>query len=225
MKQVHKWFCAFVAMVVLGSVLVQVHAQGEHKQGALSGVVIVVDPGHGGKDDGARSGDAKEQEINLAISMKLKSALEEQGAQVILTRDGAYDLASDGARNRKREDMAQRAAMINEDRVDLFISVHLNAYPNVAIHGAHTFYRKGDEASKALAQLLQERFNHLTEQEKAVKSGDYYILNETDKPGVLVECGFLSNEAERIKLMQEDYQQRLADAICEGIMEYLAVLA
>ena len=96
---------------------------------ALDGVEIVLDPGHGGKDDGARSNEAKEQEINLKIAQKLKKLLEEGGAHVTMTRDGAYDLASEGASNRKREDMKKRIELINQDKTDLFMSIHLNSYP------------------------------------------------------------------------------------------------
>ncbi len=225
MKQRKRWLLAIACLCI--AVIAMMHVQAEMKQGSgvLDGVSIVIDPGHGGKDDGARNADAKEQEINLAISLKLKAELEQQGARVILTRDGAYDLASDGASNRKREDMKKRVEIINEEPTDVFISIHLNAYPNVSIHGAHTFYRKKDESSKVLANIIQKKLNALTGDEKESKVGDYYILNETNRPGVLVECGFLSNENERTKLMQEEYQQRLADVLCEGVMEYLSVLS
>jgi len=203
----------------------KVQAENKKTNGPLDGVAIVVDPGHGGKDDGARNQDAKEQEINLAISLKLKAELEKQGATVVLTRDGAYDLASEGATNRKREDMKKRAALINQEPTDLFISVHLNAYPNVSIRGAHAFYRKDDEASKAFAQIVQKHLNALTQNEKSSKVGDYYILNETNRTGVLVECGFLSNEADRNLLMQETYQQKLAEELTNSVMEYLEVLS
>ena len=92
-----------------------------------------------GKDDGARSNEAKEQEINLKIAQKLKKLLEEGGAHVTMTRDGAYDLASEGASNRKREDMKKRIELINQDKTDLFISIHLNSYPNTSVKGAQAF--------------------------------------------------------------------------------------
>lgn len=225
MKQKKLWLLAVLCTCILAMWIMQVQAEITQSSGVLDGVSIVIDPGHGGKDDGARSAEAKEQEINLAIALKLKAELEQQGAQVTLTRDGAYDLASEGAVNRKREDMKKRVAMINEEPNDLFISIHLNAYPNVSIHGAHTFYRKGDEASRAFADILQKKLNALSGDEKSSKVGDYYILNETTRPGVLVECGFLSNAGDRAKLMQEEYQQRLATVLCEGVMEYLSILS
>lgn len=190
----------------------------------LSGVTLVLDAGHGGKDQGAQVEDVKEQEINLQITKKLKTKLENAGANVTLTRDGAYDLASEGASNRKKEDMKNRVAIINQEPSDLFISIHLNSYPNTSIQGAHAFYKKGDEASKQFADIIQKRFNVLTKLEKDSKTGDYYILNNTDRPGVLVECGFVSNAKERAKLVSEEYQDQLADVLYNSVLEYLGGL-
>lgn len=215
-----------IAILSLIALVLAIKVQADTKStyAPLQGVVIVVDPGHGGKDDGARAEGVKEQEVNLAISLKLKAALQAQGATVKLTRDGAYDLASEGAANRKREDMKQRVAMINEEPSDLFISVHLNSYPNVAVHGAHAFYQKENPSSKAFAQIVQNHFNALTKEEKESKLGDYYILNYSERPGILVECGFLSNQEDRTKLINEEYQKQLADALCNSVLEYLDVL-
>lgn len=222
MKKAYWWIVAIVLCIAL---MMAMKVEADMKENVpLSGVVIVVDPGHGGKDDGARGEGVKEQDINLAISMKLKSALEAQGAKVILTRDGAYDLASDGAKNRKKEDMRKRVDIINAEPVDLFISVHLNAYANTSIHGAHAFYQKDDMSSMQLAEEIQKEFNLLTGIEKEKKSGDYFILNETNRPGVLVECGFLSNAADREQLCDKGYQTKLADAITRSILSYLHVL-
>lgn len=204
--------------------MMSVYAQTQTEYLPLKGVQIVVDPGHGGKDDGARAEGIKEQEINLAISIKLKTALEKQGATVLLTRDGAYDLASEGATNRKREDMKKRVAIINDQDVDLFISVHLNSYPNTSIHGAHAFYQKNDLASQTLADIIQKQFNAITGDEKSSKTGDYYILNNTKKPGVLIECGFLSNSEDRAKLNDPSYQETLAKGLTNSVLEFLNVL-
>ncbi len=220
-----RWSIIGIICIVLLAALMSIHAWAQPAGLPLDGVSIVVDPGHGGKDEGAQKEKVKEAQINLSISQKLKSELEKLGANVTLTRDGAYDLASEGAQNRKREDMKKRAAMINEDRIDLFISVHLNAYPNVSIHGAQVFYRKKDEASKAFADIIQKRMNTFTQVEKKSKTGDYYILNETTPPGVLVECGFLSNENDRLNLTKDAYQQELAKVLSESVAEYLNVLS
>lgn len=190
----------------------------------LSGVRIVLDPGHGGKDDGARADDAKEQTINLEIAKQTKAMLEEAGAKVTLTRDGAYDLASDGVKNRKRDDMKKRVNLINDKQIDLFISIHLNAYPSPAVRGTQVFFRKGDQAGEKLANMIQNHFREITKAKMVPKAGDYYILNETDKLGVLVECGFLSNPIDRKNLLQKDYQEKVANVLYVSIREYLQIL-
>ncbi len=220
MKKNRRWIIALLCACVLAAVW-KVQAETNRDAQPLSGVTVVVDPGHGGKDDGASSGIVKEQDVNLAIALKLRTELEKAGATVTMTRDGSYDLASEGAMNRKREDMKKRVAMINEEPSDLFISIHLNTYPNVGVHGGQVFYRKDDESSKQLAQIIQTRLNALTQTEKQSKTGDYFILNESERPGVLVECGFLSNAGDREALTQDAYQQQLAILLTESVQEYL----
>ena len=142
-----------------------------------------------------------------------------------MTRDGSYDLASEGAMNRKREDMKKRVAMINEEPSDLFISIHLNAYPNVAIHGGQVFYQKQSDTSKNFADMIQKRMNVLNQTDKHTKPGDYYILNETKPMGVLVECGFLSNAEDEALLLNNDYRDKIAAAIADGALRYLSSAA
>ncbi len=190
----------------------------------LSGITIVLDAGHGGKDNGAMISGVNEQDINLSIIQKLKTLLEGSGASVQLTRDGNYDLADDGVSNRKRDDMKKRVAMINDTTPDIFISVHLNAYPNTSVHGAQVFYQKGNPSSEQLAGILQENLKEATGSKMIEKPGDYYILNESKKPGVLVECGFLSNAEDRAHLQEDAYQQTIAETLFDGILEYFDMM-
>lgn len=224
MKRKRLWIIVLSAVLIF-TAIIQIHALVQAEHLPLDGVVIVVDPGHGGKDEGAQNKGIKEAKINLAISKQLKAELEKQGAKVILTRDGAYDLASEGATNRKREDMKKRADIINQDRVDLFLSIHLNAFPNVAIHGGQVFYKKDSDAAKAFADIIQKRMNELNQTDKKSKTGDYYILNETHPIGILVECGFLSNDRDRTQLSEASYQKEIAKLLSEGVCEYLEVLS
>lgn len=191
---------------------------------SLSGVSIILDPGHGGKDDGARAGNVKEQDINLKIAKKLETLLKNNGASVTLTRTGAYDLASANATNRKREDMKKRMEIINADQTDLFLSIHLNAYPNTSVKGAQAFYEKDNEVSKVFADIVQKNFKQLTGTNMTSKTGDYYILNNANKIGSLVECGFLSNDEDRSKLVTDEYQQAIAECLCNSIVEYFSFL-
>lgn len=218
---------AIVCTIMVGSFLIHYMSdiRAYQRMQNLEGVTIVLDAGHGGKDDGAQSGSIKEQGINLDITRKLKDLLADAGANVILTRDGDYDLADESATSRKRSDMEKRVALINDEQVDLFLSIHLNSYTNTSVSGAQAFYKKRDDASKAFADIVQDHLKALTQTKMTSKSGDYYILNKSSKVGVLVECGFLSNAQDRTKLITDEYQQQLAQTLYDSITEYFAVLA
>ena len=179
---------------------------------------------HGGKDGGAQSGEIMEDEINLTIAFQTKELLEQAGAQVILTRDGDYDLADKGAANRKRQDIRKRMDMMNAEDVDVFISIHLNAYPNPKVQGAQTFYNEKDEASKEFANLIQNKLKVLTKSKMTSKPGDFYLLENAKTMGVLVECGFLSNPNDRALLVKEEYQKALANVLYKSIKEYFDFL-
>lgn len=186
----------------------------------LSHLVIVLDAGHGGKDNGASVDGVWEDELNLQVAMELRGILEMAGATVIMTRESDVDLASDHAVNRKREDLARRVEIVESDEIALFISLHMNKYSDPNVSGAQVFYRVNDDTSKALATGIQERFKEM-DSKKLVKIGNFYLLNESTTPGVLVECGFLSNERERTLLQQKDYQVKLAYTIYQGIVDHI----
>ncbi|MEG0361919.1 MAG: N-acetylmuramoyl-L-alanine amidase [Longicatena sp.] len=190
----------------------------------LDGVNIVLDAGHGIPDMGAHSNQIKEHDINLRITKKLETLLKNAGAHVVLTRKDMYDLASLKAKNRKKEDMKKRIAIINNDEIDLFVSIHLNSFTNPSARGALAFYKQDSEASKAFANILQKHFKILTNTKLTSKSGDYYILNNTSKVGALVECGFLSNESDRSLLITNSYQEKLAKSLYDSIVEYFRFL-
>lgn len=228
MKRKHYILCIAMLATVIASACMLSHIQSinaSRTYHSLSGVSIILDPGHGGKDDGARAGNVKEQEINLKIAKKLETLLKNNGASVTLTRTGAYDLASANATNRKREDMKKRMEIINADQTDLFLSIHLNAYPNTSVKGAQAFYEKDNEVSKVFADIIQKNFKKLTGTNMTSKTGDYYILNNAKKIGSLVECGFLSNDEDRSKLVTDDYQQDIAESLCNSIVEYFSFLS
>lgn len=190
----------------------------------LQGVTIVLDAGHGGKDAGAQSGSIKEDVINLKIAKKTKALLEKSGAHVILTRDGDFDLASADAKNRKKEDMKKRMEIINHDDVDLFISIHLNSYPSPNVKGAQAFYQKDNEVAKTFATIVQKHLKKLTNTNMTSKPGDYYLLNNAQKIGTLVECGFLSNGEDRAVLITDEYQQDIAKTLYDSVREYFTFL-
>lgn len=186
----------------------------------LSGMVIVLDAGHGGKDLGAKEDGVDEAGINLKIVNKLADLLEEAGVNVVLTRKDDQDLSSKGARNHKKEDMKKRVMIINDEKCDLFVSIHLNSYGDSSVQGAQVFYQKDKAESESLAYYVQEALKNTLQSKMEIKKGNYYILNKTRIPGILVECGFISNDVERKRLNSDGYQQQVAEVIFSGILQY-----
>ena len=185
----------------------------------LMGRTIFIDAGHGGKDNGASVDGVMEDNINMKISGYLVELLVDAGAYVLMSRTSDYDLASLYQKNRKREDLNRRVRYINNSEPDIFLSIHLNTYPSDGVRGAQVFYQNNDN-SKNLANIIQNKLNVLTSKERKTKLGDYFILNKTRVTGVLIECGFLSNEEERNQLNKEEYQKKIANKIKQGIVEY-----
>ena len=180
--------------------------------------IVVIDAGHGGHDPGKVGvNDALEKDINLQIAQKVKTYLEKNGIQVIMTRE------DDAMEDTKLEDMKKRVALINEIKPAITVSIHQNSYSDASVKGAQVFYYAGSEVSKGAASLMQEEMRKVdTENTRQIKSNsDFYMLKKTEVPTIIVECGFLSNPGEAEKLTSEEYQEEMAQAICNGIMVWL----
>lgn len=191
----------------------------------LTGKIIYLDPGHGGPDGGAENGNAVEKDIALEVALKLRDYLQAQGALVLMTREEDKDLADPdirGLSRRKTADLKKRLKLINESDADLFISIHLNAIPSSRWRGAQTFYSPHLVENKRAAKFIQEELiaslENTDREAKVIQS--VYIIKNANKPGALVEIGFLSNPTERELLMQDDYQEKVSIAIYRGIMRY-----
>lgn len=192
----------------------------------LTGMTIMIDPGHGGLDGGAGNEPALEKDIALSVSEKLREFLNGQGAIVLMTREEDKDLAeedTESIRTRKTEDLKKRKQLINESGVDLFISVHLNAIPAEQWRGAQTFYSPHIPENKEIAAAIQKELigNLGNTDRQPAEIGHVFILKETDVPGALVEIGFLSNPTERRLLESESYQEKTAASISRGILRYM----
>lgn len=193
----------------------------------VSNKVIVLDAGHGKPDEGAQSSNGTtEAETNLKIAMKVQNLLEQSGATVILTRsdeNAIYDLDSKTLKQKKISDIHNRVKIGNESSADIFVSIHLNKIPQNQYYGWQTFYKDGDEQSMNLAKNLQSNLNDSIQKENnrvAMKIDNIYIVKHVEIPISIVECGFLSNPEEEQLLLQDDYQNRLAWGIYNGIMDY-----
>lgn len=189
------------------------------KENKLKEKVILIDPGHGNKDPGSVVGDVYEKDINLKISLMLKEELENQGAKVIMTRDGDYDLAYPKASYRKKSDFDNRIKLINNSKADLYLSIHLNYLSNSKYYGPQVFY---DKDNKALAEILQQTFNKELNTNRDIKKipSSTYMYDKLKVPGVLIECGFLSNTNERELLKTDKYQKSLAKTITKSLIKY-----
>ena len=210
----------------LGAQMMEMH---ERITQAVSGEVkeyrIVVDAGHGGFDSGKVGiGNILEKEINLAIARKVQENLEAAGIEVVMTRESDQGLYDENEENKKQQDMKKRCEMINESGADLAVSIHQNSYTEEYVCGPQVFYYETSQKGKELAQILQETLNEKLDiaRPREIKADNtYYILKKTQIPTVIAECGFLSNTEEAEKLTSEEYQEQVAEAVCEGILQYL----
>ena len=200
-----------------------IHA--ENGSGEKKKYIVCVDPGHGGTDPGKVGINGQlEKDINLAIAKKLKTYLEASDVTVVLTRDKDMGLYSSGDAHKKMADMRKRCQLIEEVKPDLVISIHQNSYHEEAIRGGQVFYYRDSSKGKALAEILQDRFDYvLGDQNRRLPkaNANYYLLLHVKCPIVIVECGFLSNRKEAALLNSGEYQDKLAYTIHMGIMEYL----
>lgn len=183
--------------------------------------VIYIDPGHGGLDPGTVYKDIYEKDINLEICLKLKNALEEEGAIVYLTRYGDYDLSNNNAYSRKKSDLNNRAKIINASNADLYISIHLNSISSSTWSGAQVFYDDVNLKNKDLAILMQNQLKEDLNTKREVKEITTMLMNrKITIPGVLIEAGFLSNPNDRYLLQKSDYQYKVVESIKKGIIKY-----
>ena len=187
-----------------------------------NGMTIVIDPGHGGRDGGVVGGvtGEKESEVNLGISKSLRHFLREAGYNVVMTRETDEDLAK-GDGSFKKADMLARKKIIEAADADLVLSVHQNSYPRRDIRGAQVFYAPNSEVGAEYATRIQSVLNDSLGSDRVAKSGDYYIIQCSDVPSVLVECGFLSNPEEESLLVTAEYQQRVAYALSTAVRAIL----
>lgn len=190
-------------------------------------LTVIVDAGHGLPDGGAVGvSGSVEQKINLDIACKLKEVLEAKGARVIMTRETEYGLwnkDSQSIRQKKVSDMNNRLNIMKKTNADLFISIHMNSYPNHKTSGLRVFYAPNHSDIKPLAENIQLRIQDITGANiTVVKSADkdLFLMKNPPIPAILVECGFLSNPEEEKKLQEDDYQSRIAWAIADAIEKY-----
>lgn len=186
--------------------------------------LVVIDAGHGGFDPGKVGvAGTLEKDINLSIALKLKKILSDSGYSVALTREKDCSLSDENSSKKKVSDLKNRVEYINEKKPAVAVSIHQNSYSGET-KGAQVFYYQGSEGSHAFATALQDTMreeladgNHRVEK----ANSSYYMLKKTEGIFAIIECGFLSNPEEETLLNSEDYQQKVAGAIAQGIENFL----
>lgn len=215
------FFLSLAAVLWRGNVIPAFNAREEAPP-----VTVVIDPGHGGEDGGAVSpSGVAEGQINLAVSLQISHLLRFAGQRTLLTRSEDVAISDEGLetmRQRKTSDLKNRVRIVEETENAILLSIHQNSLPSSPVtHGAQVFWNR-QEGAEAMAERVQEALN------AGVNAGNekhprqipdsIYLMKHITVPGVLVECGFLSNEAETERLQDPAYQLRLATAIAAGYL-------
>jgi len=179
-------------------------------------LLIMLDPGHGGKDLGTHDVCYQEKTLTLETALLVESWLRQAGYPTLMTR-----------RTDKEIHKLDRAALANQKQPALFVSIHYNSAPSKEAEGIEVFYYDDEQnptrtaASQLLAKTLYERvLNETQAKSRGVKKGDYAVIRETTMPAVLIEGGFLTNKSELTRLQDPAYRARLARAIAQGIDLY-----
>lgn len=181
---------------------------------------VVIDPGHGGFDPGAIGiTGSKEKEITLAVSLLVGDYLVKNGLEVVYTRSSDYIPWP----NNERDDLKARVEISNNEKPDVFVSIHANKYYKETAHGIETYYYQGSAASEDLARRIQSNLiNDTGRVDRGIKRGNgLYVVNNTDATSVLVELGFISNPEEESLLTDPTYQKIYAQSIAKGIIAHL----
>ena len=172
--------------------------------------VVVIDPGHGGLDTGALRGLTLEKDLTLSIAQKVKEILKEAGMKkVLMTRNEDKTLS-----------LEERVEYANKKDADIYVSIHINASVKSEIKGIETHYYT--QSGYQVAQVIhKELLDNVEAEDRGLFKSKFYVINHTKAPAVLLELGFISNEQERSSLTSEKRQTDSAQAIADGIINYL----
>lgn len=189
----------------------------------LAGKKIMIDPGHGGRFQGAigQTG-LKEKDVNLDVSLELHADLVELGAEVRMTRTTDTEVLPGGS---LRDDLQARCTPANAWPADIFISVHSNSNTNRQVNGTEVYHaRAASPRSKVLGRLIHQRMvDELKLKDNGVRASDFYVLKNTDMPAVLVETAYISHAGDEAKLADETFREEAAHSIARGVADYFRV--
>lgn len=173
-------------------------------------ICIVLDAGHGGRDNGSSAEGVLEKDLNLQMILQLGENLKKKGYKVLFTRETDRFI-----------ELEERAAVANRQKAHLFISLHCNSFTNETANGTEVYYNAENGAELLAAAIYDSLLHKLGTKGRNHSFGRYTVLSHTNMPGVLIEVGFLSNAGERAKLCDKDFQADAAAAIAEGIESFI----
>ncbi|MFP7230699.1 N-acetylmuramoyl-L-alanine amidase [Bacillus subtilis] len=177
----------------------------------IEGKTVYIDAGHGGKDSGAVGNGLFEKDINLAVSKQVTDKLKAEGAHPVASRSDDHFLT-----------LEDRVAKASANHADLFVSIHVNSGVASA-SGTETYFQsdyEGENSRRLAADIQSKLVSSLQTRDRGVKESDFYVITYSQMPSVLAELGFITNSSNADKLGSEQYQQKAADAIVDGIDSY-----
>lgn len=192
--------------------------------------VVVIDPGHGGMDGGTTSvNGVLESSLNLEIALQLNDLMRLLGYDTVMTRSEDVSLETEGdtVRAQKTSDLKNRVKLVNQQENAILLSIHQNHYTESKYSGPQIFYAANSE-SQALAEQMQTQLNATLapQSNRACKKADgVYLMEQINTPGILIECGFLSNPTEETKLQQPEYQKKLSSVIAATTANYIETMS
>jgi N-acetylmuramoyl-L-alanine amidase len=188
----------------------------------LQDKIICIDAGHGGNDPGALGpSGTMEKDNTLAIAILVKEKLENNGANVIMTRFSDQDLSYP---DRSRNDLLnKRVAIANDSDADIFVSIHNDSFSSAVASGTTTFHYGNEQAIELANHVQKALTNELNTNDRGTRFASFYILRYTTMPAILVETAFISNPEEELLLASNDGRNKIAESIYNGIVRYFKV--
>ncbi|MBU8569019.1 N-acetylmuramoyl-L-alanine amidase [Bacillus subtilis] len=177
----------------------------------IEGKTVYIDAGHGGEDSGAVGNGLFEKDINLAVSEHVTDKLKKEGANPVASRSDDHFLT-----------LEERVAKASANQADLFVSIHVNSGVASA-SGTETYFQsdyEGENSRRLASDIQSQLVSSLQTRDRGVKESDFYVITYSQMPSVLAELGFITNSSDADKLGSEEYQQKAADAIVNGIDSY-----
>lgn len=226
-------FCAILILfIVLGErIYCDKEASDVSAKSGKKYPTVIIDAGHGGEDAGAIGvNGVYEKDINLEIALMLDRMLRANGIETVLTRSEdilLYDRNSNYHGQKKIQDLATRRRIAESFDDAVFVSIHMNSFPDGRYSGLQVYYSPNDTTSRILAERIQSITGQelMPENERKIKKAgeNIYLLQHLSCPAVLVECGFLSNPDECMRLSDDTYKKQMSLSLCISIINYLVI--